>query len=493
MHDHALRLVDEEQRFFLAHDGAGELLLELGPLLERLRSDPIVRENLDAMLREVADVIARFEVTDAASVVRLKAIRDDLPKEIAEAQHRDGSARDTLGIKAFDRTIAGPSEVGEVRPREAREDTSKTKKAGLMLRVALGQDATKPDIDLELRAANIKEIEEEQAHTARQFSMSQRTQAGFSLERLHFVLRQINPRPEHQGNWTEYMDDRMRDVIGSPEDLLELVHGGSSAYDADRPRRANAIESSLRMEVQRVCRDLRRRIGATRSRLALVKAFAVRCSWYDATAMALLARSVAGKGKQKEDPLSDHLARFLFDNGLRPLTRATVGRLVPDVFDPSPPPGIAGSAPEPEVTLPAFYVEAKQYADKRGALKAILDGSRQIWSSADRIRKHYTLDEAFLVVFRRGGPLLIFPTEARSGTLVIRPVLVDVAGGEVSGSRAGEVIHITAEQLLAGMKPGKGSRPAKVAKKSAQTKTAGTPKSSPKRNGATRAKSRPKK
>ena len=288
----------------------------------------------------------------------------------------------------------------------------------------------------------------EDAHATRAFSIRQRTHAGFALGRLGVVLKQVNPRADHQGDWQEYIEGHLVDAIGQPKDIHQLVHG-STAYDGDLERRRERIDGVLRAEVGRVCREVRRRIGATRSRVALVEAFALRCSWYDAAAMARLAKRVAGKGQAKEDPLSDHLARFLFDHGLRPLTRATVGRLIPDAFDPSP---RAFANHRESMTEPAFYVEAKQYVDVKGARKAIRDGSRQVWNTADRIRKRYALDEAFLVFFRRGGPHLVFPPEeVRAGGLVVRPVLVDVAPGRVSGSKAQPVIHVTEAQLLASL------------------------------------------
>lgn len=442
MREHALALLDQEETFFLQHSDAPGLLLELAPLLERLRANPTLKDHLDAMERESSEAVTRLRATDDANIERLKVIRADFP---IMPPPEEGSAVWALGdLRDFDRAVEKPSSIGEVSSPDDRDDPGKAKRVAFMLRVALREDASKPDPTKEMLHARIKVVEEEQAHAFRDFSVRRRTMAGFSLQRLLFVLNQINPRPEHHGGWDEYLADRHRTIFGEPEILHDMVHGGWHVNDEKARRDVERVEQALRREVRRVCGDLRRRVGSSRSRVALVNAYALRCSWYDAPAMAELAKKLASK-TQKEDPLSDHLARFLFDYGLRPLTRAMVGRLVPDIIDPSPSP----MSTDLGIPEPAFYVEAKQFIDKAGARKAVRDGSRQIWSSADRIRKRYSLDEAFLVVFRRGGPLLRFPDSVTSGTLTVRPVLVDVAGGTSSGSRQGEVIHVKPEEILA--------------------------------------------
>ena len=467
MHDHALALVSQEERFYSELSDVSELLLELGPLFDRLQADPVVREHLATVEREAEDILLEHRATDAANVERLKAIKAQFPPELLKEDPTEGSFRQRYGAQRFDSAAADSDDaIAEVTGPDNREDPGRAKPLAFHLRVMLRIDQSNPEphkLELERR---IHEVEEDQAHAFRAFSVRRRTAAGFSLARIRYLLNQLNPRPEHTGGWEEYLADRHHVVIAKPEKLRDIVHGTWRLGDETERREAEEVDRAIRKEVLRVCRDLRRRIGATRSRVALVNAYALRCSWYDAKAMQELAKSLE-RSSQKEDPLSDHLARFLFDNGLRPLTRAMVGRLVPDVFDPSPTSPAADPRDLPEVTEPAFYIEAKQYVDDSGALKAIRDGARQIWSSADRIRKRYALNEAFLVVFRRGGPLLRFPDgPVRSDSLAVRCVLVDVAGGEVSGSRQGAIIHVKPEQILAELKaPAPGKQAKKVTRK----------------------------
>jgi hypothetical protein len=57
--------------------------------------------------------------------------------------------------------------------------------------------------------------------------------------------------------------------------------------------------------------------------------------------------------------------------------------------------------------------------------------------------------EAYLLVFRLGGPLLVFDGFVKNGDRTLSPVLVDIAPNEVKGSRAKSAsIHISADQLL---------------------------------------------
>ena len=74
MRDHALTLVSDEETFFLSHEGAAALLLELGPLLERFRADPTICEHLNEMVRDAREVLARARATDDANVERIRAI-----------------------------------------------------------------------------------------------------------------------------------------------------------------------------------------------------------------------------------------------------------------------------------------------------------------------------------------------------------------------------------------------------------------------------------
>ena len=141
--------------------------------------------------------------------------------------------------------------------------------------------------------------------------------------------------------------------------------------------------------------DLTRRLYSQRSRLGVVLRFKARCEWHDRERLRQLADDTA----QPEHALRDELTRYLFDAGLNPLAEAVIGTSSrADVFDPS-----HGSS---------FYVEAKQYKDGVSLPSIMRAAFRQALDTAGNLRgSGYSADEAFIVLFRRGGPRAIFPVE----------------------------------------------------------------------------------
>jgi hypothetical protein len=91
-------------------------------------------------------------------------------------------------------------------------------------------------------------------------------------------------------------------------------------------------------------------------------------------------------GGGPEDRLPAEFARYLFDQGLSPLSKPMTGGLQPDLLDPAA----------------RFYVEAKQYdSSARGD---IVSAVAQVMDTVGRLRgSQYEVDEAFRAVFRRRG------------------------------------------------------------------------------------------
>ena len=119
---------------------------------------------------------------------------------------------------------------------------------------------------------------------------------------------------------------------------------------------------------------------------------------------------------------------------MNPLTKPLVGGLEPDLLDPS--------------VLPAFYVEAKQYAGSarstiRKAFGQILDTIGRLQSDA------YPIHEAFCVVFRRGGPRYELPEWVQAEGYRVYFTLIDIAPPEESGARQKHLpIRITEKEML---------------------------------------------
>jgi hypothetical protein len=188
-------------------------------------------------------------------------------------------------------------------------------------------------------------------------------------------------------------------------------------------------------EARKLHEELRRRIGLRRSLLALVHRFKNRCEWHDAERL----REIAKKAKRKkEDPPTAEFAKYLFDQGLDPLTRPRTADLEPDVLSFGP--------------RSKLYVEAKQYRDEnRSKIRwRIKDAAKQVFDTVGRLRGTvFEPWEAVLLVFRRGGPRCVLPECFACEGITVFLILVDIAPAGESGSRQKEEpIVFTEEELL---------------------------------------------
>ena len=122
-------------------------------------------------------------------------------------------------------------------------------------------------------------------------------------------------------------------LVSSADYPLLKVADGDRLEDADRKLIAERV-TQLRAGVERLHEELRRRIAATRSRLALVHRFKLRCEWHDRERMTAVANDKS-LGGGPEDRLTAEFARYLFDQGLSPLSKPMAGGLQPDLLDPA--------------------------------------------------------------------------------------------------------------------------------------------------------------
>jgi hypothetical protein len=139
-----------------------------------------------------------------------------------------------------------------------------------------------------------------------------------------------------------------------------------------------------------------------------------------------------GPGKA-EDRLTAEFARYLFDQGLSPLTKPLTGGLEPDLLDPHA----------------SFYVEAKQY--KRSARGELVRSVGQVLDTVGRLQgSAYAVQEAFVVVFRRAGPRYLLPPLLEAESYRVHLVLVDIALAEESGARQQQKpVVLKAEEFFA--------------------------------------------
>jgi hypothetical protein len=129
-----------------------------------------------------------------------------------------------------------------------------------------------------------------------------------------------------------------------------------------------------------------------------------------------------------EERLTAEFARYLFDQGLCPLTKPMTGGLQPDLLD----------------LQARFYVEAKQY--KNSAHSYIVKAGAQILDTVGKLRgdPRYEVEEALCVIFRLKAPFHDLPPTLHTEALRMHLVLM-------SGCRLSTiaVTRATAETRLA--------------------------------------------
>ncbi len=186
-------------------------------------------------------------------------------------------------------------------------------------------------------------------------------------------------------------------IVGSavgPVRAAANEHLSTALTDALRP-----IASDARRAARLLVLDLHRRLYTMRGRLGVVHRFKARCEWHDRDRLRLLADDAQAAHRSPEHALRDELTLYLFDQGLNPLAETVLGTSSrADVFDPS-----AG---------PSFYVEAKQYSAGTGIDTLLRAAFRQALDTAGNLTgAGYSIDEAFIVLFRRSGSRALLPTE----------------------------------------------------------------------------------
>jgi hypothetical protein len=459
--DALVELVDRQADFLLGQADSAAFLIQVEPFLRALRADPRLAAYLDDLVDEVVQIVDAMEAVDAEltaelvelrrELVRLRPEADDstvelpsksepaavgrearlsyagtlayfdrwagTPPEPFNADGEGGLAKTLLGILHGKYTAYLQEMVAAARRKDAAAGTEPEDVE--VAPTADDERAPAPD-PLDAWARQLVNVQRRYHHSVRLLKLRTRTSAGLALLRLEGVPDQLNPPP------------RLRKVDGedglrAASDLTRWVDSEScSLFKLAWQHRLDAAElgvidarvAELREAVGRLREDLHRRVGTSRSRLALVNRFKLRCECYDRERMLAVADDGELPGGP-DDRLTREFARYLFDAGLSPLTKALVGGLPPDPLDP----------------LASFYVEARQYAAS-SARSEIVGSVAQVLDTVGRLRAGpYAVDEAFCVVFRREGPYYDLPPVVQTETYRLHLILVDLAPTTEPGRR----------------------------------------------------------
>lgn len=224
------------------------------------------------------------------------------------------------------------------------------------------------------------------------------------------------------------------DVAGQQRVALldEILRG---VTDIEDHAVAPALIRGLRVAVKRVGMELRARIGTTRSRLVTIDRFKARAEWHDRERLFALAAEATGG---RERVLRDELALYLFDQGLNPLPEVPLGPARADLLDFD--------------SRSSFVLEAKQYGDRTSISGALKAAFRQAVDTAALLSgSGYGIEEAFVVLFRRGGPRAALPVEP----IMLEGIrwylrLIDIAPAAETASRSRDApVEYAAEELNA--------------------------------------------
>lgn len=253
-------------------------------------------------------------------------------------------------------------------------------------------------------------------HANRERRIFYLTSTGTALVMLERHLGDLHPPPVKQSQEAELA--RLARMHDSPLGRVAETLFGVGRTVPEKDLVVSAVLDGIRSDIKRVYEDIRARLGAERSLLAVFERYRQRSVWYDADRLRAIAKFGPGK---PEDRLTETLAAYLFEHGLNPLTRPMIGRVQPDLLAPG--------------TQFSFYVEAKQYA--RAARGYLLKGVHQVWDMLDELRgTDFDVTEAFLVIYRRGGPRYSFEPRISHRGRVVHILVVDIAESGERGSNA---------------------------------------------------------
>ena len=448
----------DRQFAFLGRQTGADFIWQLPQLLEVLDGEPRLANHLADIRDETMAFLKRKLDDDGAFVEQAAGLRDQLALRAAEVDDSDmerpapghGDLQYRFSFAHFDLVASGEDSPVRGIPLERTgfEDDSRSGLLVAILKAKLTHLRTgvdmetgggvpdqhqRPDLmDLERRVGN---LERAQHHWHRGLIARQRILPGAALVALEHTVELANPTPTvivSEDDFDAFANQMFVMAVEGVVPLLDkaLFRGGLSAQEQSQ---FELLIVRLRAHGERLYEDLRRRIGTVRSHRALVQRFKNRCEWHDRDRL----RALATDSSTPEDDLAAEFARWLFDQGLSPLTKARTGGLEPDILDPS--------------LKPTVYVEAKRYRSSSHARGDIRNGVQQVHDTVARLLgTPYEVDEAFLVVFREAGPRYALPESIPGEAWTVYPVLIDIAPAESSGSRQRErVVVLSSDEFSA--------------------------------------------
>jgi hypothetical protein len=431
----AERLV--RQLAYLASLTDEEFLFAAGDVLRSLEADLQFAAHIEDLCHEADDLgkeLQADEYDGGNPGQMLGHIWEDLRRRLTGPQHEALIAANSefhAIFGSFDHPVMVPLD-----PNGGREDAGRV---GRMLHLL---DELGADDALEQDRLALARIREHQQKAHRRMLRLTRTHAGVALLRLRCLteMDQSDGFRQQADSCPRSSEDRPSLVVSVTAGerrwdgmLDQLLAGGKELGDWGS---APAFVSVIRGAVARLGIELEERVGSVRSRVALIDRYKARCEWHDRERLFDLAEQASGK---RESVLRDDLARWLFDQGLNPISEARLGAHARgDIFHPD--------------ALDSFLLEAKQYSVGAGLKSALQAAFRQTLETAGKLRgSGFAADEAFVALFRRGGPRALLPTTpVDADGLRWYFFLINIAPSDADASKSSETpVEYTVDELRA--------------------------------------------
>jgi hypothetical protein len=445
MIDDLLELLDRQYQVASVETEPVRFLFRLKRFVDFVGSEP----RLDAVVRDLkleADSVLQGYVAHVSECVadlnRLRIqLHELIPSEVPPPPPYEDATEVADEWRYFDATVrdAGAALPSFSRSADGRTDTSAAEQLGGTLfeilkdlRPRLPRPDAEALVPLQDSVANTVAAHR---HAFRAFRLDSANLAGVSHARILDALAALNPTPDLRpfDNASRLVSALLRSRAIAQKAVF------ASEVSADDSQRVSALTDELRLELRQVYEELRQQLGMARSLRQIFLRYKARCELYDRARL----RELVSNRSRPEDTLTAQCALYLFDQGLNPITRPMAGPLQPDLVD------MTGRT--------RLYVEAKQYKNTDGR-STIRKGAQQAWDTVHALRgTQLEVHEAFLLVFRRAGPLYLLPQSVPSQVgITLYPILVDIAESRDIGSRQrAQPVEISPTEFLPSTKPAK--------------------------------------
>jgi hypothetical protein len=434
-----LRGVVARQLEYLRQLDGARLLMAVPSFVEALWTEPVLRMVADDLLYEAETRMARFAAHDIQTIARLRALWSEHGARLISlwAAVKDSPAKEARGQPVHFESYLTSRAANLPSFREPHRDESTTDDALTRLEFWFGvvdEAATETEHAAPFREMRrvVAELREQHARAFCQYLLDGTAHAGAALCRLRKMADGLLPAAV---GWDPTLEDRgallNTAVRWSLESQVSLATFPQN--DRDRARQLEFV-AQVRRDVELASVEVLRRVGLSLSYRGLLRRFKTRCERFDVDFLREKLDQMSANGR-REDFLTKRCAEYLFDQGLDPLFNASIaGRLRPDLFQNS--------------GVHSLYIEAKQYTS-RSDVPAVRKAAWQLWSTWSELEGPYNVREGFLLVFRLGGPLVVFEQDVRFSNRTLHPLLVDLAPGDQRGSAEKEAtIHISAADML---------------------------------------------